>query len=418
MVVGFWLFQSRSLAEERHWFDMKLDAMVYQLQAGLAIPVWNLDKPAAEIILETALRDPDITGVSLESTDGVFAPLNIYSPHMTEPTITKRGIVTYDDRPLAMLTIYVDEGKFHQRARDQIISMGAAILLLELFQTLVLSLLLRQSVVLPLRKLKAYAASVSAEGTGTVERRSPETAEDSRNETESVAASVRSMVRQLELRYLELQGVEAELKSSLDEKEILLRELHHRVKNNLSIIYSLLYFQKERFDDPEVAMMIAGLQGRIYAIASIHQQLYRAHDFRAVDLKAYLEELGDNISESYGENERRIRFDFRIPPLDLDMEKALPCGLLVNELVTNAYRHAFPEGRGGTITVEVKEAAGMIELIVEDDGIGYVRSETGSGGMGLSISESLATQLGGTLVPSSEPGAGTRWFLRFPIEGR
>ena len=412
MALVFVFYQDSFSRREREWFDAKLDAAILQLEAGLMLPVWNLDREAARRILEKALQDPDFISVRLESKDGLFEPLALREPEAPEPAFIRSGVVVRGDTPLASLVLGVDDSRVRERNRGLRIMFAAAILALEAALAGSLWLLLWLTVLRPLRKLEEYASSV-AEGADPREKDRPA----ARNETESVAASVRAMVEQLERRYRDLQTAQKDLRASLREKEILLRELHHRVKNNLGIIYSLLHFQKERFGNPDVDEMIIGLQNRVQAMAFLHQHLYRSDNLSAVDFASYLRDLAEAIEDSYDRPGRgRIGLELDLPPSTLDIEIALPCGLLVNELLTNAYRHAFPDGRDGKILLRSIAEGDTFEVSIQDDGVG-MQAETGSG-LGSAIIESLADQIRGTVSRESEADRGTRAAVRFPRERR
>lgn len=412
MLLVFLIYQTSFSRREREWFDEKLDAAILQLEAGLMLPVWNLDREAARRILENTLRDPDFVSVRLESNDGLFKPLTLRETDAPEPAFIRSGVVVHGETPLAGFALGVDDSRVRERYRGLRLMFGAATLALEAVLAGALWLLLWQTVLRPLRKLEKYVSSVAVRSASEGEG-----AQKALNETESVAASVKSMVEQLERRYRDLETAQADLRDSLEEKEVLLRELHHRVKNNLGIIFSLLHFQKERFGDPEVDEMIVGLQNRVQAMAFLHQHLYRSDNLSAVDFSSYLRDLAEGIADSYDRpGGGRIGLDLNLPPSTLDIEIALPCGLLVNELLANAYRHAFPDGRTGTISLQSGEDGDTFEVVVEDDGIG-IQKATGTG-LGSAIVESLASQIRGEISRESRDGSGTRVVVRFPRNRR
>jgi two-component sensor histidine kinase len=407
MASTFFIYQSSFARREREWFELKLDAAVRQLEAGLTLAVWNLDRQAAEHLLQSVLEDIDYVSVRLESRDGLFAPLALSKPEAPDPAFVRTGNVAYGGHEIATFALGVDDRRIRERVESLRRMFGAATVVLEAVLAGALWLILWSTVLRPLRKLEEYAASV-AEVPGDAP------AAAGFDEIGNVEASVRTMVGQLERRYRELEQAQAGLNKSLAEKEVLLRELHHRVKNNLSIIYSLLYFQKERFEDPALTDMFVGLQNRIQAMALLHQRLCRAEDLNAIDLSAYLAEVAQAVSDSYSRpgDDGMIELETRLEPAVLDIEIALPCGLLVNELLSNAYRHAFPAGRPGKIVLHSGGCGDRLEVYVEDDGVGLGSAE--EAGLGSAIVESLAAQMHGDLVRSSEEGRGTRVSIRFP----
>jgi two-component sensor histidine kinase/ligand-binding sensor protein len=213
-----------------------------------------------------------------------------------------------------------------------------------------------------------------------------------------------------------------ELDQSLGEKDILLNEVHHRVNNNLAVIGSLLRMQADAFPDDQVADALRGSQLRVESMALIHAHLYNSVDWRAVNFAAYAAVLAENLFRAYGVDPSRIQLRVEIGPLELGVDKAIPAGLILNELISNALKHAFPEGRSGFLLIEGKLHHGRIELSVQDDGVG-MRGFIGqtvkprSKSLGMTIVNVLSRQLKGSFEPpqdSGEPGTGSIFRLSFP----
>jgi PAS domain S-box-containing protein len=208
---------------------------------------------------------------------------------------------------------------------------------------------------------------------------------------------------------------ERRIEESLREKETLLREIHHRVKNNFQIINSLFDLQLLGAPDPRVVEALREPRSRIHAMALIHERLYLSRDFESVDFKEYLSELASELVLSYNVDPSRIALTVEAEDLALDMDRAIPCGLVLNELVTNALKYAFPDpGRGGAIVVRLAKNGGDIVLTVEDDGVGMdvEAARKSSNSLGLTLSIMLAQQLRGTLT--LDGSGGVRAVLRFP----
>jgi PAS domain S-box-containing protein len=162
------------------------------------------------------------------------------------------------------------------------------------------------------------------------------------------------------------------IQATLREKEVLISEIHHRVKNNLQIICSLLRLQEGKVSDPRVREMFRESRSRIFSMAGVHDQLYRSGDLAHIDFDAYLFRLLDHQVANCGVPDRGIRLERNLEPLTLDIHQAIPCGLIVNELVSNAYKHAFPREGGGRIQIRLRrDTMGRIELTVFDNGIGF-----------------------------------------------
>jgi two-component sensor histidine kinase len=195
---------------------------------------------------------------------------------------------------------------------------------------------------------------------------------------------------------------------ALQEKEILLKEIHHRVKNNLQVISSLLSLQAGKLQDPRLVAQYQDSQNRIRSMALIHEQLYRSDDLAQIDFGAYLRELSYSLLQTYRKPTQDVRINIETDVVMLDIETAIPCGLLVNELASNALKHAFPDDREGVIDIEMRQPTpGHFQLTVRDNGIGFPVDlnfrKTKS--LGLELVTSLARQLGGDVELQNGTGA-------------
>ena len=206
-----------------------------------------------------------------------------------------------------------------------------------------------------------------------------------------------------------------QIRRSLAEKETLLREIHHRVKNNLQIISSLLYFQEQRISNPADLATIMEGRDRLHAMMLVHERLYQSQNLSGVNLVAYLRPLVQRLAETYGPIDGRI--STRVEgdeAVALPIELATPCGLLASELVTNAFKHAFPGGAGGTVLVSIAGSGDRTTISVSDDGIGLPPDIETSGfaSFGWQLIDSLVTQISGTMTISR--GRGTTVTISFP----
>ncbi len=200
------------------------------------------------------------------------------------------------------------------------------------------------------------------------------------------------------------------------EKEILLKEVHHRVKNNLQIITSLLNLQSRHVSDPAVLDSLREIKDRIKSISMLHQRLYQRDELAAIDLSEYVQTLCRSLFASYGVMEERVRLEFDIPPLNLDIDTALTLGLIVNELVSNTLKYAFPEQRSGTLLIELLRVTETeYTLTISDDGTGLPDNfeEKMATSFGLQLVSSLIKKLQGKLKFYSE--GGTQIRLQFVI---
>lgn len=216
------------------------------------------------------------------------------------------------------------------------------------------------------------------------------------------------------------------LEASLREKETLLKETHHRVKNNLEMIVSLLRLQSAHIDDAKVLAMFEETQNRVRAVARIHETLYSTADLATIHFATYLQELVKDLLAVYGAGER-ITADIDAADMALAIEQAIPLALIVNELLTNSLTHAFPDLARGHVKVGLYYESGPQVAETLDSGNGILTVEDGGvglpgnvdirrpGSMGFHLVNVLIRQLRGTIV--SEPQQkGTKWIVRFPLE--
>ena len=203
---------------------------------------------------------------------------------------------------------------------------------------------------------------------------------------------------------------EEQIKNSLQEKETLLKEIHHRVKNNLQIISSLLYLQSSALGDPVARQALRESQDRVRSMGLVHEQLYRSSNFSAVDFGEHLKELTANIAGSYGAMNPRVRVETELESVAVDLDLAIPVSLIFNEILTNAFKHAFPRERAGKIDVAFhRDGSDNLVLRVSDDGVGLPENlnwETAPS-LGLKIVRNLTEQIHGELHAQSAAGVTT-----------
>jgi len=182
-----------------------------------------------------------------------------------------------------------------------------------------------------------------------------------------------SMIQVVVQDITERKDAEERIRASLEEKEVLLKEIHHRVKNNLQIISSLLHLQSEKIEDAALIKGFDDSQHRIRSMALIHEALYRSADLARIDFIGYVRQLTDHLLDSFGVDGQQISLDVEIDGVQLTIDKAIPLGLIINELVSNALKYGFPDLRQGRILIALtaKEEDGSFTLSVSDDGIGF-----------------------------------------------
>ena len=222
----------------------------------------------------------------------------------------------------------------------------------------------------------------------------------------------------------QLKALEAQLRASVDEKELLLREVHHRVKNNLQVISSLLDLQAEQLSDARDLELIRDSRQRIRSMALIHEQLYRHDDLSRVSLDPYLENIAAHLFRSYGVEPGRVVLRCRLSSVATDLDRAVACGLIVNELISNSLEHAFVEQESGEVRLTLQDvpstpeaAAGAdgatysVRLEVADDGCGFDFEADHAHSMGLELVTMMVEQLGGRLTV--ENVAGSKFTIEF-----
>jgi len=266
-----------------------------------------------------------------------------------------------------------------------------------------MGLFVSRSIGAPLHALQQAAAEV---GKGRFDVR---VAIRRRDEIGMLAAEVNQMAADLKATTVS----KAQLLASLEEKELLLKEVHHRVKNNLQVISSLLNLQAQELSDPQTIRLLQESQGRVRSLALIHEQLYRSRDLSQIDFAAYVRELVEHLAQGMGRAATRINFRFDLEPVQLPLDLAIPCGMIVNELVSNALEHAFPEGRLGAVRIAFRGDAAGYELTVADDGVGLAEELLAGkpGTLGLKVVQALTRQIRGRL--DLQPAAGAVFAIHF-----
>jgi two-component sensor histidine kinase len=212
---------------------------------------------------------------------------------------------------------------------------------------------------------------------------------------------------------------EAALKAALDANALLLRELKHRTKNSLTLVSSLISIESKRASDEQTKSTFAKLRDRVDVLISLYNQLDFSASDKSVRLDEYLRKLAEGLLEGYSSERRHVAIAYSLSPMQVDFSLALPIGLILNELVTDSLKYAFPDGRGGRISIELGPAKdGWSRFVVSDDGVGLPAgfSLQSGAGLGLGLVDSLCKQIEGELeARPSLPGRGARFSLRFRI---
>ena len=207
--------------------------------------------------------------------------------------------------------------------------------------------------------------------------------------------------------------IEHEIKKSLKEKEILIKEIHHRVKNNMQIITSLLNLQSSYFDDKDIVSVFQESQDRVKSMAMVHEKLYQSQDLASINYADYINSLTLSLFSSHGVDLRSINLNLDLETIYLGIDTAIPLGLLITEIVTNAIKHAFPDGQNGNINIKLERNNSVHTLTISDDGVGIPKDLEldNTDSLGIKLIMSLAEQLDAKLT--IEGVNGTEYVIKF-----
>ncbi len=206
------------------------------------------------------------------------------------------------------------------------------------------------------------------------------------------------------------------IEESLKEKEVLLKEIHHRVKNNLQIIISLLNLQSGYIKDETTLKAVQDGQNRVRSMALVHEKFYQAEELSEIDFGDYVQKLTQYIYQSYGDKTDRVKMVIESDHVGLDMDTAMPSGLLVNEIVSNAYKYAFPGDKEGEIRISILKHDGKVIFRIADNGVGLPAEINldQSESLGMQLIQALTAQLDGELIVSREKGTEFRISFVYP----
>jgi two-component sensor histidine kinase len=207
-----------------------------------------------------------------------------------------------------------------------------------------------------------------------------------------------------------------EIQLSLKQKELLLKEIHHRVKNSLSIVSGLIEIQLSSTDNKEATDILQNSQTRIQSVAMIHEKLYKTDSLNDIELDVYIKDLVESIHFTFTEYRESVDLCFDLEPVSLDTSRAVHCGLLINELVVNAFKYAFSSDKQGTLSITLKKENGKITFGVADNGPGLPCEsiDNGSDSLGTMLIDTFASHLKATKKVSERDGGGAVFEFTFP----
>jgi two-component sensor histidine kinase len=212
-----------------------------------------------------------------------------------------------------------------------------------------------------------------------------------------------------------IKETEEQLKRSVHDKEILLKEIHHRVKNNMQVISSILKLQSAYVKDRKTIELLDECRNRIASMAFIHATLYMTKDFTNINFADYVANIANNLQQSYVSSDKKIAVKLDVPSVFLHIDDAIPCGLIINELLSNSFKYAFPKKKKGSVGISVKVKKENIILAIWDNGAGFPKKidYKNTESLGLQLVNSLSEQLGGKIKLETRTGEGTKFIIAF-----
>lgn len=393
--------------------DRDVDLIENNILPVLSYLVWVLNEEQAEDLARSLAERPEIVRVSIAlEDDSVLLDLSSHGNldghdhfQMTWPITHFRG---GDNVPLGTLRVQFATLLESVVANRIFVWSLVPDLLLLLLVVLVVGLSLRRRITEPLLRLKH-----DIDGIDLTDRLPAWWDSKEQHDPTYETRKVRQVIGQAGDRVLreiqERRESEANLAASLEEKNILLKEIHHRVKNNLQMVVSLLSLQRRSISNLEAQAALLDSENRVTSMSLVHELLYRADRYSDIDLANYMRDLAGTIVYQTGNGRSKISMEYRIESLFVDLGVAIPLGLVVNELLTNAMKHAFTGRKTGTISISTARnpATGATTLSICDDGRGLPENwlEARKGSLGLQIVDALCAQVGAELGVSSNPEA-------------
>ena len=213
-------------------------------------------------------------------------------------------------------------------------------------------------------------------------------------------------VEELRRKNEEVETMATATARDLEEKRVMLNEIHHRVKNNLQVVQSLLKMSVRSLPEGDARTVTMATAQRVFAMAMVHERLYQTKDLAGISAANYLRDLFAGVADSNAALHGQVKVELECDEILLNLDHAIPFGLLVNEMLSNCLKHAFPEGRRGTVLVSIHRMPGAVHVVFKDDGVGLREGFDAAKctSMGLKLASSLARQLGGTLEFTSQQG--------------
>lgn len=415
-------------------FDLRASSLGVALSHDLELHVMLEDKVSIENMMEGVLKVQDVLSISVFDENGdllvqngdssttpleyryfINVDINIESDEITEELIEPvkgKGLEKIGSVKIML-------SKFRLKSHlNKMISIVIFFMVIVIILRVISDYYFTARLTKPIGKLVRVSEAVA---NGDLTQRIDIERGD---EIGKLASSFSAMLKSLKERDDKIMGnqkqIEANMKkidASLHEKELLLREIHHRVKNNMQLISSMLKLQAAYVTDKKDIAIFTDCRERIKSMALIHEKLYKTEDMAHIDFKLYVRDLSNELYRSYVVDRNVVGIDINVQNVLLGIETAIPCGLIINELISNSLKHAFPDGRKGEIKITLQPADNLddfdFELIIDDNGVGLPKDLDlkNTGSLGMELVHTLTTQIDGDLLVNRT--GGTEFKIKF-----
>ncbi len=368
-----------------------------QLQISASIAIWSFDDIQLNRMLDSTMEEPAISGIIIRGDRfEYFRSRDIkWNIDYVKPDILQKGLISselpisYSNKDLGTITVFVTTKFIKNEIIISILIFSGIIILLDIALILCMYRLFNIIILTPLKKLETYALEISSSDAGDV---TPEGYVFS-EEMETLRLSLEKMFKQIKIRYEELAAQNEEfealndeliktnrdlldsensLSKSLREKETLIREIYHRTKNTMQVIRGMIILQAEDYpSNIEVQQLVKNTEDRIQSISLVHQMLYQSQDLSQISIRDYVNELSDGVMQSFDVAKDRISLNLEIEDHKFLLDTAIPFGLILNELMTNSLKYAFPDNKKGVISIALSRGESDINILkYSDNGIG------------------------------------------------
>jgi two-component sensor histidine kinase len=395
------LILANEAAKTKSDFEAKAETSIRYLSSILELPIWNLDRETVAIIGDALFRDEDIAALRITGIHGI----SYYDESRpVKADIAKQADITHAGEGIGRAEVVLTYRNANARVLGFLAKMVAAMLAIVLVTIFLAGKLIRKYLSDPLDYLTRIVSAYAEGGFPSAEGVFPIV------EFQAFSRVVAEMATKILGQLSGMRELNAELEESLSEKNALLRELYHRTKNNMQVICSMLSMKSDQLSDEAAKNAFEDIASRIYSMALVHEMLYESHSLSSIDLAKYLAELLDLLGKSRAGTAKEVAIRLELSTLNVSIEKAIPIGLIVTELVTNSMRHAFEGRPGGSIRASLSSEGGRATLVVSDDGVGLPPrfDWRASRSMGLRIIRTLADQLGGSVEIEGADGVTCR----------